>query len=105
MVVFPNAKINLGLQVLNKRPDGYHEIETVFYPVPLFDSLEVIEAERFSFTQSGIIIEGSSQNNSTVQAYELLAKEYALPPIEIHLHKNIPIGAGLGEALPTALLC
>jgi len=94
MIVFPNAKINIGLNVIEKRPDGYHNIEACLYPVPWFDALEIIEAEKFSFTSSGIDIPGSG--NICLTAYELLKSDFELPAVSIHLHKNIPIGAGLG---------
>ena len=94
MIVFPNAKINIGLNVIEQRPDGFHNIESCFYPVPWFDALEVIESEKFSFTSSGIDIPGNG--NICLQAYELLKEDFQLPAISIHLHKNIPIGAGLG---------
>ncbi len=94
MIVFPNAKINIGLNVVAKRPDGYHTIESCFYPVPWYDALEVIEEDRFNFTSTGIDIPGKT--NSCVQAYALLKADFDLPPVHIHLHKNIPIGAGLG---------
>lgn len=98
MVLFPNCKINLGLHILQKRADGFHNLETVFYPIPLFDALEVIHADNtgsdISFTASGISVEGNS--NICVKAYELLKKDMPLPPVQMHLHKTIPIGAGLG---------
>lgn len=94
MIVFPNAKINIGLNVIEKRPDGFHNIESCFYPVPWFDALEIIEAEEFSFISSGIDIPGSG--NICLNAYELLKSNFDLPAVRIHLHKNIPIGAGLG---------
>ena len=94
MIVFPNAKINIGLNVIERRPDGFHNIESCFYPVPWFDALEVIESEKFSFTASGIDIPGDG--NICLEAYKLLKKDFQLPAISIHLHKNIPIGAGLG---------
>jgi 4-diphosphocytidyl-2-C-methyl-D-erythritol kinase len=94
MIVFPNAKINIGLNIIEKRPDGFHNIESCFLPVPWFDALEIIEAEKFSFVSSGIDIPGDS--NICSKAYELLKSEFALPTISIHLHKNIPLGAGLG---------
>ena len=96
MVVFPNAKINLGLNIINKRPDGYHEIQSCFLPIKWFDVLEAIEASTFSFTSSGIPIPGDAATNLCVKAYQLLKKDFNLPEIAIHLHKNIPIGAGLG---------
>ena len=125
MIVFPNAKINLGLQVMRKRTDGYHDIETVFYPVPLYDILEVIltdsrstatvfpsisaeiqsEATNFNlksgivltYSSSGIPIEGPPERNLCIQACELFDEQYGLPgDLSIHLHKIIPMGAGLG---------
>ena len=100
MVVFPNCKINLGLHILNKREDGYHNIETVFYPVPLKDALEIIpsdKAEIIQFTSSGLIISGDAATNLCSKAYHLLKKDYPiLPNVKMHLHKVIPVGAGLG---------
>jgi len=96
MVVFPNAKINLGLTITEKRLDGYHNIESCFYPIPLVDALEVVESKKLSFTSSGISIPGNTDDNLCLKAYYLLKEKHNLPPVAIHLHKNIPIGAGLG---------
>jgi 4-diphosphocytidyl-2-C-methyl-D-erythritol kinase len=96
MIVFPNAKINIGLNILDRRPDGFHNIETVFYPLALRDALEVVKAEQLSFTSSGLEIPGDSDQNLCLKAYHLIAKDYSLPAVRIHLHKHIPIGAGLG---------
>ncbi len=100
MIVFPNCKINLGLHILNKREDGFHNLETVFYPVPLRDALEAIGRSRdngIEFTQSGLKIEGAPENNLCTKAYHLLKKDFpTLPSIQMHLLKAIPIGAGLG---------
>jgi 4-diphosphocytidyl-2-C-methyl-D-erythritol kinase len=97
MISFPNAKINLGLNILNKRNDEFHEIESVFYPVKgLRDGLEIIESSTFAFTSSGLNIPGNSSSNLCVKAYELLKNKYCLPAVNIHLHKVIPMGAGLG---------
>lgn len=101
MIVFPNCKINLGLQVLGKRTDGYHNLETIFYPLPFYDVLEVVLAanatEPYSLQVSGIRIEGDPENNLCVKAYKLLKHDFPhLPAVHIHLHKNIPAGAGLG---------
>ena len=97
MVTFPNCKINLGLNIVNKRDDGYHDIETVFFPVPLKDSLEVIEKEKFEFSTSGSSIEGETATNLCIKAYHLLKKDIPhLPLVQMHLHKAIPMGAGLG---------
>ena len=96
MIVFPNAKINIGLNIIARRPDGYHDLETVFYPVKINDVLEVIEADKLSFESSGLDIPGRLEDNLCIKGYHLLKKEHDLPPVKIHLHKNIPIGAGLG---------
>jgi 4-diphosphocytidyl-2-C-methyl-D-erythritol kinase len=96
MVVFPHCKINLGLQVLSKRPDGYHTIETCFYPVPWTDILEIIPSETFSFSVSGDSIPGKESDNLCVRAYDLLKTDFSLPPVQMHLHKIVPTGAGLG---------
>ena len=97
MICFPNCKINLGLHVTEKRSDGFHNIETVFYPVPLHDILEIIKyGSKNSFESSGIDIPGNSSSNLVLRAYELLKKDFDLSPVQIHLHKIIPIGAGLG---------
>ena len=97
MVLFPNSKINLGLNIIGKRSDGYHDLETVFYPIGLKDAIEVIEKPVFQFATSGSAINGNDNTNLCVKAYDLLKKEFPkLPPIQLHLHKAIPIGAGLG---------
>ncbi|MFA6086009.1 4-(cytidine 5'-diphospho)-2-C-methyl-D-erythritol kinase [Mucilaginibacter sp.] len=96
MIVFPNAKINIGLNIINRRPDGYHDLETVFYPVKINDVLEVIEAPELSFESSGMDIPGNLDDNLCIKGYHLLKKDFDLPAVKIHLHKNIPIGAGLG---------
>lgn len=96
MVSFPPCKINLGLHITSKRSDGYHNLETCFYPVPWTDILEIIPSESFSFTRSGIDIAGDKNDNLCVKAFKLLQAEYNLDPVKIHLHKVIPMGAGLG---------
>lgn len=97
MLCFPNAKINLGLNVVSKRPDGYHNIETIFYPIPVKDALEIVPAIRDeSFSQTGITIDGCPDNNLVLRALRLLREIYPIPPLEIHLLKAIPFGAGLG---------
>ncbi len=96
MICFPNAKINLGLNVVSKRPDGYHNIETIFYPIPLKDALEIVESDSFCFTQTGIPVDGAIENNLVVKAMRLIEKSYTLPLLDIHLLKAIPFGAGLG---------
>ena len=96
MITFANAKINIGLQVLHRRDDGYHELETVFYPLKIFDVLEVVEARETRLIPSGLPIPADGQDNLCLKAYHLLQREYDLPPVQIYLHKTIPIGAGLG---------
>ena len=101
MVIFPNAKINLGLNIIRKRPDGYHDLETVFYPVAIRDALEVIEKdntkEDIPISSSGIPINGKTEENLCLKAYWLLKKDLPqLPGVMIHLHKTIPAGSGLG---------
>ncbi|WP_341836267.1 4-(cytidine 5'-diphospho)-2-C-methyl-D-erythritol kinase [Chitinophaga pollutisoli] len=97
MIVFPNCKINLGLHILRKREDGFHELETVFYPLPVRDGLEMISAPAMDFTQSGMEIPGDPARNLCMQAYQLLKTDFPdLPAVRMHLHKVIPTGAGLG---------
>lgn len=103
MVTFPNCKINLGLNIIQKRADGYHDLETVFYPIAIKDILEIVtdqqatESENLIYTSSGIEVEGDLTNNLCCKAYLLLKKDFPqLPSIKMHLHKNIPMGAGLG---------
>lgn len=96
MISFPNAKINLGLNILSKRTDGYHEIESCIYPIDWSDSLEIIESNNFSFNSYGLEIPGDIHSNLCVKAYKLLQAEFGIPEIEIHLVKSIPMGAGLG---------
>ncbi|MDB4903280.1 MAG: ispE [Mucilaginibacter sp.] len=96
MIIFPNAKINIGLNVVSRRSDGYHNLETIFYPVKINDALEIIEAEELSFQSSGLEIPGRVEDNLCIKGYYLLKKDFDLPLVKIHLHKHIPIGAGLG---------
>ncbi len=100
MITFPNAKINIGLSVTEKRPDGYHNLETLFYPTKLCDVLEILinkdSHENFSWSSSGIHIDSDPQDNLCIKALNLLKKDFQLAPIKIHLHKVIPFGAGLG---------
>ena len=98
MVFFPNAKINLGLHIVSKREDGYHNIETVFVPVGWCDVLEVNRSAKdgVAFTQTGIKVFGDSGTNLCVKAYHLMASLHEIGPVQMHLHKIIPIGAGLG---------
>ncbi len=96
MILFPPAKINLGLHILFKREDGFHELETVMTPIPFTDILEILPANSFEFQQTGIPIPGDTSSNLCVKAYELMKDEYKIPPIFIHLKKIIPMGGGLG---------
>jgi 4-diphosphocytidyl-2-C-methyl-D-erythritol kinase len=96
MIVFPNAKINIGLNVVSRRADGYHNLETIFYPVSLCDALEMVESDETRLTTSGIAIDGPLENNLILKTYRLLQNEFSLPPVHFHLHKVIPFGAGLG---------
>ena len=96
MLAFANAKINLGLQVIEKRFDGYHNLETVFYPVRINDVIEISDAAVTSFTCLGIEIPGDSNDNLCLKAYSALKRDFNVPPQQITLLKNIPIGAGLG---------
>lgn len=99
MILFPNAKINIGLNILNKRKDNFHNIETIFYPIKLCDILEIIKKPRDQgslLTNTGMTINISPEQNLIVKAYNLIKNAYKLPDINIYLHKNIPFGAGLG---------
>lgn len=101
MITFPNAKINLGLNIVEKRPDGYHNLETIFYPINLQDALEVTRRENndkeYTLHISGSPLEGEPKDNLVVKAYKLLKKDYpGLLPVDIHMYKHIPAGAGLG---------
>ncbi|MFI5187227.1 MAG: 4-(cytidine 5'-diphospho)-2-C-methyl-D-erythritol kinase [Chitinophagales bacterium] len=113
MVLFPNCKINLGLNIVRKRSDGFHDIETVFYPIALRDALEVIQTNGieenvqysipiatgidFQFSTSGETVAGDPEDNLCIKAYQLLKKNFTqLPAVKMHLHKTIPSGSGLG---------
>ncbi|WP_242696501.1 4-(cytidine 5'-diphospho)-2-C-methyl-D-erythritol kinase [Longitalea luteola] len=106
MVVFPNCKINLGLHVTRKREDGYHDLETIFYPLPLHDALEVVtrqspthtaENNPVSIQLSGLPVQGKPEDNLCIKAYHLLKKDHPqLADVHLYLHKAIPMGAGLG---------
>lgn len=96
MITFPSAKINIGLNITGRRTDGYHNLETIFYPIKIKDALEIIEAPEMSFETSGNEIPGHANENLCLQAYDLMRKDFDLPNINIHLHKQIPVGAGLG---------
>lgn len=102
MICFPNAKINLGLHVINKRDDGFHTIETVFLPIGFSDMLECTENKMYSkqqkctFVSHGLAVSGKVSDNLVVKAYQMLDEVFDLPPVLVHLNKIIPMGAGLG---------
>jgi 4-diphosphocytidyl-2-C-methyl-D-erythritol kinase len=96
MISFPNAKINIGLSIISARSDGYHNIESIFYPVDWCDVLEILPAKETTFISSGVKIPSRSDDNLCLKAYELLREEFNIAQVSIHLQKNIPIGAGLG---------
>ena len=100
MIIFANAKINIGLNIISRTHSRYHNLQTVFYPIPLYDIIElsVISTKQNSieFYSSGIIIDSKKEENLCVKAYRLLQESFNLPAIKVHLHKQIPLGAGLG---------
>lgn len=97
MKLYPNCKINLGLNIVAKRPDGYHDIETVFLPIPLSDCLEINPAQEDTFEIDGRQLDCSAQDNLVVRVLNMLRAEgIEIPPVSIRLTKNIPSGAGLG---------
>jgi 4-diphosphocytidyl-2-C-methyl-D-erythritol kinase len=111
MLSFPNCKINIGLHITAKRADGYHDLETIFFPVNIKDSVEIVEndstANDIIFSSSGNSLDVTDENNICVKAYRLLKKDFPqIPAVKMHLHKNIPSGAGLGggSADATAVL-
>ena len=96
MILFPNAKINIGLNIVAKRTDGYHDIETIMYPIGWSDILEIIPSNNTSLSITGRTIACDIEKNLVMKAYRLMAQIYNIPEVEIHLHKIIPDGAGLG---------
>ncbi|MCX2738830.1 4-(cytidine 5'-diphospho)-2-C-methyl-D-erythritol kinase [Pontibacter anaerobius] len=96
MLDFPNAKINLGLYITEKRADGFHNLQSCFYPVRWCDALEILPSEREAFDMTGLPVPGNAETNLCLKAYKLLQQDYNLPPVHMHLHKVIPMGAGLG---------
>ncbi len=108
MICFPNIKINIGLDILERRTDGYHSIESVFYPVNYTDVLEVLPAEKFELINEGIQIDCPVEKNLCYKAWKLLDDNHGIGPVEIILWKNVPFGAGLGsgssDATSTLLL-
>jgi len=97
MIAYPNAKVNLGLHVVSKRLDGYHNLETVFLPIPLTDCLEIVEAGSMGFSSSGLVLDCKAEDNLCLRAFAQLQKYLpGVPNAKIHLHKHVPFGAGLG---------
>ena len=96
MKILSNAKINLGLNIISKRLDGFHEIESIFIPIDFSDVLFIEKSKEFSFKSIGIQIQGDIKSNLCVRAYQLLAADFDIEPVTILLDKKIPIGAGLG---------
>ncbi len=103
MITYPIAKINLGLNIVERRPDGYHNLETVFYPIPLKDALEICPMDEgfpaetsCDLKVSGIAVAGNEQDNLVVRAYHAVARHHAVPRVHAHLHKGIPTQAGMG---------
>lgn len=101
MITFPCCKINIGLDVVSKRADGYHNLETIFYPIPLEDALEITvntkaDAPAYNFTMYNAKFDIDDADNLVVKAYKILAADHKLPNVNIHLYKHIPTGAGLG---------
>lgn len=100
MIHFSPAKINLGLQILNKRADGFHNLQSLMHPVGLSDILEIrassVTNQKIAYTQSGIRFEGDLEDNLCIRAWKLFSEETRLPAVQMHLHKQIPVGAGLG---------
>jgi 4-diphosphocytidyl-2-C-methyl-D-erythritol kinase len=96
VILFPHAKINIGLHVIAKRPDGFHDVNTLFYPLPFCDVLELTPAKKTMLRLTGLPVEGAPDDNLCMKAYRILQKYYDLPPVTIHLHKVIPTGSGLG---------
>lgn len=102
MLIYPTAKINIGLNITEKRPDGYHNIETVFYPIPLQDGIEITSIrsteskERYQLKVSGAVLDGTPDDNLVIKAFKILQSEYDLPPLRFNVFKHIPTGAGLG---------
>lgn len=96
MILYPPAKINIGLNIIEKRADGYHELETVMMPIPVYDVLEIIQSEQFEWKQSGAPVDGNEADNLCVKAFRLIQSIYGVGNVYMHLRKQIPMGAGLG---------
>lgn len=96
MLLYPNAKLNLGLDIVEKRPDGFHNIETLFIPCELRDILEIVPSDSLEMYQYGLPYDGEAMDNLCVKAWKALNEKYSIPPVAIYLYKKIPVGAGLG---------
>ena len=97
MIFYPNAKINIGLNIISKRKDGYHNLNSIFYPIfNVYDILEIIKSKKFEFTTSGLAIDCIAEKNLCYKVYTYFKEKYDIQNIKVHLHKNIPIGSGLG---------
>ena len=105
MITFPNAKINIGLNILRKRADEFHDIESLFYPVAFFDVLELVKSKDFEFTSSGLDIPGYTANNLCIKAYNMIKNDYSIGTVKMHLHKVIPMGSGLGGGSSNGAFC
>ncbi len=106
MIQFSNCKINIGLEILSKRPDGYHNIESVFYPIPFNDIVEMVPnlENKFVYTQSGILVDVAVEDNLLYKAWKLIDDKYEIGGVNVHLHKQIPMGAGLGGGSANAVV-
>ncbi len=104
MIYYSPCKINIGLHVFNKRSDGFHNLDTLMYPIAWYDVIEIIPFETLNFSFSGLKIPGVSTDNLCVKAYELLKKDFPIPNCSIHLHKIIPMGAGIGGGSANAAI-
>ncbi|MBQ1908879.1 MAG: 4-(cytidine 5'-diphospho)-2-C-methyl-D-erythritol kinase, partial [Bacteroidaceae bacterium] len=96
MEIRANCKINLGLNIVERRKDGYHNIETVFYPVPLADTLQVTPSEHDALQLEGVPVDGPTEDNLVMRVVRKLRQFYPIPPLHVVLRKNVPVGAGLG---------
>ena len=97
MIYYPNAKINIGLNIISKRKDGYHNLNSIFYPInDIYDILEVIKSEKFEFTTSGIETDCITEENLCYKVFRYFKERFDIQNVKIHLHKNIPVGSGLG---------
>jgi len=103
MIAFAPAKINIGLRILNKREDGFHNIDSYFYPIPLYDILEIQNSSHDELVQTGIISTKEMKENLVFQAVQKLREYYNFPTVKIHLHKQIPVQAGLGGGSSDAI--